>query len=94
MNKLVLGAIITGAAIATGYVVSKLLSGPEIEPDFDDDIYDYPDPYETDESIDFEINDDLSEENIPDELKNIDDADLAGAVEETAETDGEDEAKL
>ena len=94
MNKLVLGAIITGAAIATGYVVSKLLSGPEIEPDFDDDIYDYPDPYETDESIDFEINDDLSEESIPDELKDIDDADLAGAVEETAETDDEDEAKL
>lgn len=87
MNKIVLGAIITGAAIATAYVATKLLSTPE--PDYDDDIYDYPDPYDTDDSIDFDINDDLSEENIPEELKDIDDADLAGAEEISAETEDE-----
>ena len=58
MNKILVGILVTGAAVAAGYAAVKLLKGKDSQPDYDDDIYDYPDPYDTDESIDFEINDD------------------------------------
>ncbi|MCQ2490553.1 MAG: YtxH domain-containing protein [Ruminococcus sp.] len=57
MNNIFVGVLITGAAVAAGYAAYKFIKGKNSEPDYDDDIYDYPDPYDSDESIDFEIND-------------------------------------
>lgn len=76
MNKILVGILVTGAAVAAGYAVVKLLKSKEVQPDYDDDIYDYPDPYDTDESIDFEINDST--------VKDIA-ADAADAAEDIAE---------
>jgi len=58
MNNILVGVLVTGAVVAAGYAAYKIIKSKNAEPDYDDDIYDYPDPYDTDESIDFEINDD------------------------------------
>ena len=57
MNNILVGVLVTGAVVAAGYAAYKIIKSKNSEPDYDDDIYDYPDPYDTDESIDFEIND-------------------------------------
>lgn len=83
MNKVFLGLLVTGAAVAAGYVVVKALKGKDVQPDYDDDIYDYPDPYGTDESIDFEINDTSVKEFTDDAAEKAED--VADAVAEGAE---------
>lgn len=57
MNNILAGVLVTGVVVAAGYAAYKIIKSKNSEPDYDDDIYDYPDPYDTDESIDFEIND-------------------------------------
>ena len=57
MNNILAGVLVTGVVVAAGYAAYKIIKNKNSEPDYDDDIYDYPDPYDTDESIDFEIND-------------------------------------
>ncbi len=95
MNKILVGVLVTGAAIAAGYAAVKLLKGKDSQPDYDDDIYDYPDPYDTDESIDFEINDDSAVKDLADDAADkaedvIDDVkdaaeDIAGDIKDAAE---------
>lgn len=61
MNKLLVAALVAGAAATVGYVVSKVRNGNNVDSDYDDDIYnDY--DVDGDESIDFEINDNTAEE--------------------------------
>ena len=89
MNKVLIAVLAVGAAAAAGFVATKLLRD-DSQPDYDDDIYDYPDPFDSDESIDFEINDDTVAEVVEDAEK---------SNEETAENladkaeDGADEAE-
>ena len=82
MNKFLFAVLAVGAAAAAGYVASKLLKD-DSQPDYDDDIYDYPDPFDSDESIDFEINDDTVTEVIEDARSAAEKAE--DAVEEKAE---------
>ena len=73
MNKVLFAVLAVGAAAAAGFVASKLLKD-DSQPDYDDDIYDYPDPFDSDESIDFEINDDTAAEVIDDAKEAAEDA--------------------
>ena len=73
MNKVLFAVLAVGAAAAAGFVASKLLKD-DSQPDYDDDIYDYPDPFDSDESIDFEINDDTVSEVIDDAKEAAEDA--------------------
>ena len=73
MNKVLFAVLAVGAAAAAGFVASKLLKD-DSQPDYDDDIYDYPDPFDSDESIDFEINDDTVAEVIDDAKEAAEDA--------------------
>ena len=73
MNKGLFAVLAVGAAAAAGFVASKLLKD-DSQPDYDDDIYDYPDPFDSDESIDFEINDDTVSEVIDDAKEAAEDA--------------------
>lgn len=73
MNKILFAVLAVGAAAAAGFVASKLLKD-DSQPDYDDDIYDYPDPFDSDESIDFEINDDTVSEVIDDAKEAAEDA--------------------
>ncbi len=90
MNNILVGVLVTGAVVAAGYAAYKIIKSKNAEPDYDDDIYDYPDPYDTDESIDFEINDstvkDLSDD-MADKAGDIADKteDFAGDVKDAAE---------
>jgi len=90
MNNILVGVLVTGAVVAAGYAAYKIIKSKNAEPDYDDDIYDYPDPYDTDESIDFEINDstvkDLSDE-MTDKAEDLADKaeDFAGDVKDAAE---------
>ncbi|MCM1006614.1 MAG: YtxH domain-containing protein [Ruminococcus flavefaciens] len=60
MNKLLVAALVAGAAATVGYVVSKVRNGNNVDSDYDDDIYnDY--DVDGDESIDFEINDNTAQ---------------------------------
>ena len=68
MNKVLIAVLAVGAAAAAGFVATKLLRD-DSQPDYDDDIYDYPDPFDSDESIDFEINDDTVAEVVEDAEK-------------------------
>lgn len=79
MNKILAGLLITGAAVAVGVVVAKVIKSKNSEPDYDDDMFDYPDPYDTDEDISFDLVDELDETDA-DKL-----ADEAETVEEAAE---------
>lgn len=94
MNKILVGALVTGAAVAAGVIVVKMLQKKDETrefDDFDDDSFDYPDPYDTDESIDFEINDDtVSEaaEDIADAAEDAVDA-AKDAVEDLADAAGD-----
>lgn len=84
MNKIIFGLLAAGAGVALGYLAAKSQNN---EPDYDDDIYDYPDPYDED-SVDFEINDSAVEdaaENIADAAEDVADA-AADAVEDIADT--------
>ena len=83
MNKILVGVLVTGAAIAAGYAVVKVLKSKDSQPDYDDDIYDYPDPYDTDESIDFEINDSTVKEFAEDAAEKAED--IAEEVADKAE---------
>lgn len=85
MNKLLVGILVTGAAVAAGVVVAKMLNKKEDVYDYDDDSFDYPDPYDTDESIDFEINDTTAEaaEEIAEAVEEAEEA--VEAVEEAVE---------
>ena len=66
---------------AFSYAVTKFLGKDNSQPDYDDDIYDYPDPYDTEESVDFEIDD----EALADVEKTEDAAeDIAEKVEDAA----------
>lgn len=89
MNKLLVAALVAGAAATVGYVVSKVRNGNNTDSDFDDDIYD---DYDAEENIDFEINDDsapAAEENAEeaksDEAVEEAEAEEAEAEEESAE---------
>ena len=82
MNKILFAVLAVGAAAAAGFVASKLLKD-DSQPDYDDDIYDYPDPFDSDESIDFEINDDTVSEVIDDAKEAAEDA--ADAAEDKAD---------
>ena len=79
MNKFLLGLLAGAAATAAGFFAVKTLNENN-DADYDDDIYDYPDPYDTDEEIDFEINDST----IGDAVKDIAE-DGAEAVENAAD---------
>lgn len=79
MNKILAGLLITGAAVAVGVVAAKVIKSKNSEPDYDDDMFDYPDPYDTDEDISFDLVDELDETDA-DKL-----ADEAETVEEAAE---------
>lgn len=60
MNKLLVAALVAGAAATVGYVVSKVRNSNNVDSDYDDDIYnDY--DVDGDESIDFEINDNTAQ---------------------------------
>lgn len=89
MNKLLVGILVTGAAVAAGVVVAKMLNKKDDVCDYDDDSFDYPDPYDTDESIDFEINDTTAEaaeeiaEAVEEAVDEVEEA--AEAVEEAIE---------
>ncbi len=62
MNKILAGLLITGAAVAVGVVAAKIIKSKNSAPDYDDDdMYDYPDPYDTDEDINFALSDELDE---------------------------------
>lgn len=91
MNKLLVGILVTGAAVAAGVVVAKMLNKKDDVCDYDDDSFDYPDPYDTDESIDFEINDTTQEaaEEIAEAVEEAEEA--AEAVEEVVKEAVEDE---
>lgn len=82
MNKLLVAALVAGAAATVGYVVSKVRNGNNVDSDYDDDIYnDY--DVDGDESIDFEINDNTTaqvEENAEEA-----ETETEEAVEETEE---------
>ena len=84
MNKILVGALVTGAAVAAGVIVVKMLKKKDETRDFDDDSFDYPDPYDTDESIDFEINDETVSEAAEDIAEAAEDAaeDIADAAED------------
>lgn len=76
MNKILTGLLITGAAVAVGVVVAKVIKSKNSAIDYDDDdMYDYPDPYDTDEDINFALSDELDEA----------DKAAAEAAEETAD---------
>lgn len=78
MNKFLLGLLAGAAATAAGFFAVKTLNENN-DADYDDDIYDYPDPYDTDD-IDFEINDSTIEDAVKDIAE-----DGAEAVEEAAD---------
>ncbi len=60
MNKILAGLLITGAAVAVGVVAAKVIKSKNSAPDYDDDdMFDYPDPYDTDEDISFDLADEL-----------------------------------
>ncbi len=76
MNKILAGLLITGAAVAVGVVAAKVIKSKNSAPDYDDDdMFDYPDPYDTDEDVNFALSDELDEA----------DADKAAEEAETAE---------
>ena len=83
MNKVLTGILITGAAAAAVFAVTKFLGKDNSQTDYDDDIYDYPDPYDTDESIDFEIDEDALAEDVEKAEDAVEDA--ADKVEEIVE---------
>ena len=56
MNKFLLGLLAGTAAAAAGFFAVKSLRENN-DPDYDDDIYDYPDPYDDEDEMDFEIDD-------------------------------------
>ena len=89
MNKILVGILVTGAAVAAGYAAVKLLKGKDSQPDYDDDIYDYPDPYDTDESIDFEINDDSAVKDLAEDAADKAE-DIIGEVKDAASDVAED----
>lgn len=85
MNKILAGLLITGAAVAVGVVAAKVLKSKNSAPDYDDDdMYDYPDPYDTDEEINFALSDELDEA----------DADKAAAEAAEEAVDGDTEADI
>ena len=58
MNKFLVAILAAGTAAAVGYVAAQALKDKNAGSDYDDDDYDDFDNFDTDESIDFEINDD------------------------------------
>ena len=86
MNKVLIAVLAVGAAAAAGFVATKLLRD-DSQPDYDDDIYDYPDPFDSDESIDFEINDDTVAEVVEDAEKSNEETaeNLADKAEDDAD---------
>lgn len=86
MNKLLVAALVAGAAATVGYVVSKVRNGNNVDSDYDDDIYnDY--DVDGDESIDFEINDNTTAQ--VEETAEEAETETEEAVEETEEADEE-----
>ncbi|HPY84494.1 MAG TPA: YtxH domain-containing protein, partial [Ruminococcus flavefaciens] len=85
MNKLLLGLLAATAGAAVGYVVSKMMSDNG-DSDYEDDIYDYPDPYDEDESVDFDISDSAEDlaDNVKDAAEDVKDA-VEDAVDEAAD---------
>ena len=65
MNKFLVAILAAGTAAAVGYVAAQALKDKNAGSDYDDDDYDDFDDFDnfdTDESIDFEINDDTASE--------------------------------
>ena len=62
MNKFLVAILAAGTAAAVGYVAAQALKDKSAGSDYDDDDYDDFDNFDTDESIDFEINDDAANE--------------------------------
>ncbi|MCM1132028.1 MAG: hypothetical protein NC340_00995 [Ruminococcus flavefaciens] len=83
MNKFLIGLLITGAVVAVGVIVAKIVKGKNNEIDCDDDFddFDYPESYDDDEeSIEFDVtglDDEVVEEYV--------DADSDESVEETVD---------
>lgn len=91
MNKILAGLLITGAAVAVGVVAAKVIKSKNSEPDYDDDMFDYPDPYDTDEDISFDLVDELDEtdaDKLADEVETVEEA--AEEAEKTEEEISED----
>lgn len=85
MNKLLVAALVAGAAATVGYVVSKVRNSNNVDSDYDDDIYnDY--DVDGDESIDFEINDNTAQ---AEETVEEAETEAEEAVEETKDASDE-----
>ena len=82
MNKFLVAILAAGAAAAVGYVAAQALKDNGSGSDYDDDDYDDFDNFDTDESIDFEINDDSAKD--AEEVAVADEAseDAADTIEE------------
>ncbi len=86
MNKILAGLLITGAAVAVGVVAAKVIKSKNSEPDYDDDdMFDYPDPYDTDEDVSFALSDELDEADADKAAEETDADAEAETVEEEAE---------
>ncbi|MDE5765211.1 MAG: YtxH domain-containing protein [Ruminococcus sp.] len=93
MNKFLAGMLVTGAAVAAGVVISKLFNKSKSVTDFDEDEFDYLDPYDdTDEPIEYDINEaepTETTEEIADEAEKS--ASVEVVVEDSENTETEEE---
>ena len=87
MNKFLVAILAAGAAAAVGYVAAQALKDKISGSDYDDDDYDDFDNFDTDESIDFEINDNSVKEAAEDAVEDIKDKaeDVVEDVKDAAE---------
>ena len=83
MNKFLVAILTASAAAAVGYVAAQALKDKGSDSDYDDDDYDDFDNFDTDESIDFEINDDAAEE-IKDKAEDVAE-DIKDAAEDSVD---------
>lgn len=87
MNKFLAGMLVTGAAVAAGVVISKLFNRSKSASDFDDDEFDYLDPYDdTDEPIEYDI-DEAKPTEATEEI--ADEAEKSAAVDVVVENSAE-----
>lgn len=83
MNKFLTGLLITGAVVAVGVIISKLLKKKSPDLDFDDEeSYDY-----DDESIEFEFDNTDSSYESDEYENNEDDEELTAETEEATDED-------
>ena len=87
MNKFLVAILAAGTAAAVGYVAAQALKDKNAGSDYDDDDYDDFDNFDTDESIDFEINDNSVKEAAEDAVEDIKDKaeDVAEDIKDAAE---------